>query len=420
MTALAHPVTAPGHPAAVVARVHGALDELREVELRDEEYAVVVAELARARSRMRALELTLVAAAERAKVPQHSGARSAGAWLAGQTRAGQAQAARDAKLASDLDSRLRATAAALSAGEVSTEHASVIASATSKLPPGLTGEQRETVEHHLVDKARTLDPDQLRRVARRALEAVERDRATVDAHEDVALRDEETAALAKSRLTLHDNGDGTVSGHFTVPTLAAMVLRKVLDAMTSPRRGRPGATSAQVGDRRVDRDPARERGLAFATLLERLPVDHLHGKVAATVVVKIDLDALQGQLRAAGLDTGDLVSAAEVRRLACGAGLVPAVLGGQSQVLDLGRSKRLFSETQRVAGALRHTSCAADGCDVPYAWTEAHHRDPWHADGRTDLHLMVPLCGFHHRRIHDPGFDHRRMPDGSIRFARRT
>jgi hypothetical protein len=221
MTALAHPVTAPGHPAAVIAGVHAALDALREVELHDEDYADLVAECARARSRLQAVELGLVAAAERAKVPQRAGARSAGSWLASKTRSGQAQAARDARLASDLDSRLPATAAALSSGEVSTEHASVIASATSKLPPGLTGEQRETVEHHLVDQARALDPDQLRRAARRALEAVERDRAAVDAHEDAALRDEEAAALGKSRLTLHDNGDGTVSGHFTVPTLAA-------------------------------------------------------------------------------------------------------------------------------------------------------------------------------------------------------
>ena len=226
----------------------------------------------------------------------------------------------------------------------------MIASATSKLPPGLTGEERETVEHHLVDKARRLDPDQLRRAARRALEAVEH-RAAVDAQEDAILRDEEAAALAKARLTLHDNGDGTVTGHFTVPTLAAMVLRKVLDAMTSPRRGRLGETNAQVGDRCAERDPARERGRAFTTLLEHLPTDRLHGKVAATVLVKIDLDALQGQFRAAGLDTGDLVSAAEARRLACGAGLVPAVLGGRSQVLDLGRTRRLFSEAQRMAGA---------------------------------------------------------------------
>ena len=108
----------------------------------------------------------------------------------------------------------------------------------------------------------------------------------------------------------------------------------------------------------------------FAQLLEHLPTDPLHGKVAATVVVTLDLDTLRGQLRAAGVDTGDLVSAAEARRLACQAGLVPAVPDGKSLPLDLGRSSRLFTEAQRVAGATRHTRCAAEGCDIRYAWCE--------------------------------------------------
>ena len=115
-----------------------------------------------------------------------------------------------------------------------------------------------------------------------------------------------------------------------------------------------------------------------------------------------------------------MISAAEARRLACAAGLIPAVLGGASQLLDLGRSQRFFTEAQRVAGALRHQACAADGCDTPYAWCEAHHRTPWHTGGRTDLRDLVPLCGFHHRRIHDPAYHHRYRPDGAITFTRRT
>jgi hypothetical protein len=56
------------------------------------------------------------------------------------------------------------------------------------------------------------------------LEAVEEDQARVDAHHDSLLRDEEALARAKTRLTMHDNRDGTVSGHFTVPTLAGAIL----------------------------------------------------------------------------------------------------------------------------------------------------------------------------------------------------
>jgi predicted dehydrogenase len=118
--------------------------------------------------------------------------------------------------------------------------------------------------------------------------------------------------------------------------------------------------------------------------------------------------------------TDDVISPGEARRLACGAGILPAVLDGRSVAVDLGRSARLFTETQRVAGALSHTSCAADGCERAYAWCELHHRHPWGLGGPTDLDNMVPLCGFHHRRVHDRGYDHRWRPDGSVTFHRRT
>ena len=410
----------PGHPGAVVAVVHEALDGLSGVELAPHEYADIVQECARARSRLQALELRLVAAAERARVPQQSGAWSAGAWLASRTRAGQARSARDAALAQKLHDTLPTTASAFAAGEVSAEHASVIADATGQLPSGLAKSEVAIVEERLVENARTLDPQQLRRVARRAIEAVEQDPARVDAHEDALLREEEERALRRTRLTLHDHGDGTTSGHFTVPTLAASMLRRVLDSITAPRRARLGATRAQAGPGATGRDPAHDRGLTLIQVLEHLPTDRLHAKVAATVVVTLDVDTLRGQARAAGLDTGDLLSASEARRLACGAGLVPAVLDGSSQPLDLGRSKRLFTEAQRTAGAITHTSCAADGCDVPYAWCELHHRRPWSRGGRTDLRDLQPLCGFHHRRVHDPGYRHRPSRDGRVQFVRRT
>jgi hypothetical protein len=401
----------PGHPAAVAAMLHEALDGVSLEGVASGELTAAVSEWERAIRRMESVRLRLVAAAERSTVAADAGCASTAAWLSQQTRSGTAAAARSVRLATDLDTQLPATRGALADGEISPQHASVIAHAAARLPERLTEEQVATVERSLVAKARRVDPAQLRRLARRALAAVEDDELVVDAHEDTLVRDEEAAALERSRLTLHDNGDGTLTGHFTVPLLAGSVLRKVLDTMTAPRRSRGAWTP--------DRDPAHQRGLAFVQLLEHLPTDRLHGKVAATLVVTLDVETLRDRVRAAGLDTGDLVSASEARRLACSAGLVPAVLGGASQPLDLGRSSRLFSEAQRVAGATRYTSCAADGCQTPYAWCELHHRRPWSRGGRTDQADMVPLCGFHHRRIHDPAYDHRRRSDGVV-FHRRT
>ena len=98
-----------------------------------------------------------------------------------------------------------------------------------------------------MEKAARFSPDQLRRIARRAIEAVEPDQKIVDAHENELIRTEEQAAREKCSLTLHDNGDGTTTGHFTIPALAAAMLGKVIDAMTAPRRMREPDHATQTG-----------------------------------------------------------------------------------------------------------------------------------------------------------------------------
>ena len=88
------------------------------------------------------------------------------------------------------------------------------------------------------------------------------------------------------------------------------------------------------------------------------------------------LDSLLGGLKAARLDTGETISAGLARRLACEAGIIPAVLGGKSQVLDLGRTRRFHTEAQRIAKTLEHGGCTAEGCDWPPGLCHLHHPDP--------------------------------------------
>ena len=382
------------------------------------DYATAVRAADRAISRLQALKLSLVAAADRAQVAAASGMTGTGAWLAKQTRTTGASAAGQVALAGALES-LPATGAALRDGMVSAEHAAVIAAATRQLPTSLGAEDRAAVEAGLVEQATRLDPAALRKKARRALELVA-SREEADRHHDQVLREEEARARDKTRLTLHDNRDGTVTGHFTIPTLAGAILKKILGQLVSPRRGRLGASQAQTGPVGDQLDWAQRQGQAFLELIEHLPTDRLHAKTAATIVVTLDHTQLTADLAAAGLDTGDQLSASEARRLACGAGILPAILNGPSLPLDLGRTQRFFTEAQRVALTTRHSTCLADGCDRPYAWTDLHHREPWAQGGRTDLTKAEPLCGFHHHRIHDPAYLHRRHPDGTITFHRRT
>lgn len=432
--------------ADVVRQVHAVLDRVGPVDdLSGYAASSLVVELDRAMTRLQAVKLSLVAVVDRSDVASDAGMTGTAAWLAARSRRDGASAAREVRLATALDGGLSATREALREGDLSTEHALVIATTAQHLPTGLDDTERAAIEQSLVAVGKRVDPAALRRTARRALESAQRSQAEVDAHEDAVLRSEEERALAATTLTLHDNHDGTTTGHFTVPTLAGQILKKVIQQIASPRRFAQQAardarqraasqggslTADQVAEatrdafRAEDLDWSQKYGRAFVELLEHLPTDHLSGKVNATVLVTLDHDTLTASLGAAHLDTGHDISASEARRLACGAGLLPAVLDGQSQLLDLGRTQRFFTEAQRVALSMTYDSCAAQDCDRPYAWTEHHHHDPWATGGHTDLDNAVPLCGFHHRRIHHPGFHHQihRDPDGRkhVTIHRRT
>ena len=122
-------------------------------------------------------------------------------------------------------------------------------------------------------------------------------------------------------------------------------------------------------------------GMALLELIEHLPTRGFGAGNTAGVLVTIDLDKLRSGIGAAGLDTGVRISARDARRLACNAAIIPAVLGGESQPLDLGRTRRLHSAAQRKALALTHDSCAIGTCDRPFAWTEIHHLHPWSEGG---------------------------------------
>jgi hypothetical protein len=118
------------------------------------------------------------------------------------------------------------------------------------------------------------------------------------------------------------------------------------------------------------------------------------------VVVTIDYDKLRQQAGVATFDDGSQLSPAAARRLACDAGIIPAVLGTASQTLDLGRQTRLATGPLRRALVLRDQGCTFPGCDRPPRWTDAHHIVHWSDGGPTELTNLVLLCGYHHRLIH--------------------
>lgn len=203
-----------------------------------------------------------------------------------------------------------------------------------------------------------------------------------------------------------------------MPDATADRLLTYLHAWTNPRKqdgesaGTDAATTASY--------PTR-LGHAFCALLEHLDPARLprHGGTATSVVVTMDYDTMLSGLGVATTNTGGRISASEARRLLCTSHVIPAVLGGKSEPLDLGRGRRLYEKGQRRAMDLRDRHCRAEGCDIPAAWCEAHHLIPWLQGGRTDLADGILLCSHHHHRAHDDRYLHDRLPNGDLRFHRR-
>ena len=391
----------------------------------------VITALAGVESRAGALRLALSSEADRRRVADQTAETGTDAWLARLTGGTREQMAGGLRLAALLRDTYAATREAFAAGDLRLEQVRVIVRAAEQAPVEATREQVEAAEQWLVDKAtgahsrsgRPVDAKRLRQAARRMFAHLDHDLA--DRHEAILLGRETRTAEAETFLALHDNADGSFSGRFRIPELHGQLLMQALDRLTSPRRlsrDREGAPVLDVSAPGHDWGAHFEetRGAAWCELIEHLPTQG-HAGNACELLVTIDLADLLTGLGAARLDTGVAITAGEARRLACNAGLVPAVLGGDSLPLDLGRSRRLHSRTQRRALSLVHDTCAVAGCQRPFAWCEIHHhRLSWGAGGPTDLDNGLPLCGHHHRRAHDTRFDLRRRSDGAWAFHRRT
>ncbi len=410
-----HPVLratdALGH---VLKDVAGVPVELMETSDKREALLAVAA----AQAQVESLRLRLVACA--GDVADDDACRDVAAWLGSRMRVDRPASRRTQRLAEALTSRYLHLSRALAEGAVNVDQVEVIARALDGLPDDVPVTTRELAEVHLVEQAAQFGPRELRVLGRRILDVVAPELG--EDHERRALEAEERRARCTTSLVSHRRGDGTTLVRMTLPDASAERLLTYLHAFTSPRRdGRDaGSDDGDGGDERIPHDV--KLGQAFCSLLEaidpkRLPI---HGGDATTVVVTIDLATLTDGLGVAAIGSEGQITAGEARRLACTAKILPMVLGGRSEVLDLGRSARLFSRAQNRAMAVRDRRCRAQGCDIPAAWCEAHHgRDPWSQGGHTDLADGMLLCSWHHHRAHDDRYLHVLLPNGDVRFHRR-
>ena len=305
------------------------------------------------------------------------GALTAKAWLRWKCNLTHGQASERVEVAREMQ-ELPKTAQALADGEISYQHASLIARTKQQLRT----QWPDDAEEILVAAARQVNPVDLRRATVHLQHCLEPDGVLDDAN------------AAHERRFLHLNqtfgGLFVLNGQFGADDGAT--LKAAIMSVLKP----PAADDT--------RTPAQRRADALIDLVKS-------GSPKAQVMVTMDMETLQKQPGSLGAEidwSQQPIPAETARRIACDCCLTP-VLDGEMQ-----RSTRLVSGRLRKALDLRDKHCRFPGCDIPAIWSDAHHIVHWADGGPTKLFNLLLLCRRHHRMVHEGRWQLQPAGDGLL------
>ncbi|MEV6417280.1 DUF222 domain-containing protein [Kribbella sp. NPDC051718] len=288
---------------------------------------------------------------------------------------------------------------------LSSAQADAIVSALEKLPKSadVPVEELDAAAEQMVQAARHMKPGDLRRMGEQVRNILDTD----------GPEPREDAARAREEVWIKKAEHGVKFGGYLAGENAEK-LQTVLQAGAKPHKTEDGEHDPRSrGKRQAD---ALVDALDIALASGDLPT---RGGIKPHIAVTINLnDLLEAGRQATGdLTYGDGLSAAAIRRLACDAGIIPIVLGSDSQPLDVGREFRYVTTGLRNALNQRDRGCVI--CHAPPIYCDAHHLVSWFDGGVTSLANMVLLCRVDHTSLHD-GHWTIRIVDNQVHVTRPT
>jgi len=283
-----------------------------------------------------------------------------------------------------LPARLTATAERFAAGAASLRHVEAIGrvlagpSAQRLSPTVWSGAEAELAAH-----ADRYTPSELLEWGSRLVETLDQDGPEPDDRPPEPVNE---VQLKRFR----GRAGGTLKGHFDD---AAMfdAIAAVVDAQARPAHADDLRTHAQR--------QAEALADACGYVLDHADVRSCGGR-RPHLNVLVRLEDLENRARAACLDFGGTLSPESLRMLCCDAAVVPIVLDGKGQPLDVGRATRVIPDGLRRAVAARDGGCGR--CGRPSSWCEVHHVIPWEQGGQTSLANCVMVCRACHRARRRP------------------
>lgn len=305
---------------------------------------------------------------------------------------GEATAPRVSLTGEPLPAKHPHIAAAIAAGRIGMTPASAIVTLLDRLAIRVDPARLDEAERELVGLVPALRADELGKLLARA-----------EAHLDPDGVEPRHDALRSERALQMQERDGmlVITGKLDPETGAPV--KAVIDVLVGDALRRN--EHAEEGER-DQRSVRQMQADALADLCRHaIGCAEVPTGPTATVVVRVDLADLEAGIGTATIDgIGQPIPASTVRRLAADAQVIPCVLGGESEIVDWGRARRLFTPAQKLALGERDGGCV--GCGAPPAWCHGHHLKWWERDGgRTDLGNGVLLCTGCHHRLHTDGWE---------------
>lgn len=371
----------------------------------DEESVAGFAELQLISEAVEAKLLRWLADQDRRASYRRDGYLSTSAWLADRFKVAAGSAKKQVQVAQALEEMPRVRESFFS-GDVSSSAVQVLAAARWEHPDAFAAG-----EEALVAAASTKPVEELRRVVSEWGQSV--DRLHPDQAELLRSRRRLDVCPTPTRMVRVEGELDPEGGELLLTALQAMV-----DA---------DLRSAGPGDMRT---PTQRRADALCELARRYLDSPDRPTVARerphiTLTVGIETLRASNKARALGrceLDHTGTVPVETARRLACDASVLPVVMGGPSEPLDVGRRTPVVPTGLHRAVVLRDGGCVFPPCTRPHPWCDPHHIRHWADGGKTALANLVLLCRPHHTLVHEGGFGLEmangrpvfRRPDGSV------
>ena len=271
---------------------------------------------------------------------------------------------------------------AMAAGEIGFPHVALIAREADALTE--SGSNRQFDETPLLTKAYDYTVGRFRNFCHHQRHA----------HDPAAYAADQAESVQARSLTLNTGEGGMLWIRGVLDPEGGNLLRTALEPLSG--------SNGKGDDRKRDRRLADGLVELANRVLDggSLPK---HGGQRPHVQVTATLETL---LQHCGAPAADLefslpISAAAVERLACDCNITRILLASDSQVIDVGRSKRVIQPAQRHALKVRDKTCRWPGCDRPASYTSGHHLLHWIRGGSTDLSNLVLLCHRHHWMVHE-------------------